>query len=171
MSFGSMSQVPWGYNAGQYVGDYKNLMLGPPSVGELFFFSRSKGSVNYQGGYMGPTGSFRDSIVEANTWTLVRMHYDTRAGVNWKHEVWLRPQGRDWAKVSEYEAGKSPSRLKWPEKTSRNPEKLIPGGHSIFRLPTTWGDAGANMDRTFDIWIYLDDFAMAEKKSDLPRYD
>ena len=45
------------------------------------------------------------------------------------------------------------------------------GGHRVFRMPTTIGPAVVDANHVpYDIWMYLDDFAMAASEAALPQY-
>jgi hypothetical protein len=99
--------------------------------------------------------------VTANRWTLVRIHFDTSttSGV---YEMWMRPFGRSWVKVAEWIDGVTEG-FTWRIR----PEHV--GGHRVFRMPTTIGEAVP--ERTsYDAWIYMDDFAMATGAGALPTY-
>jgi len=92
-----------------------------------------------------------------NRWTLVKIHFDT-ASSSGRYEAWLKPLGGEWVKVSEWIDGAND--FTWPINN--------PGGHSVFRMPTTYGRA--SQTDLFDSWIYMDDFTMANSESDLPVY-
>ncbi len=103
----------------------------------------------------------QDDISEymaVNRWTLVKIHVDT-TGPGGVYEAWMRPQGGAWLKVAEYIDGVSPVGFVW---------QCSPGGSRVFRMPTTIGSntAGAS----YDMWMYMDDFAMATSEAALPVY-
>jgi len=96
-------------------------------------------------------------ILARNRWTLVKIHIDTSTSSG-TYEAWIKPLGGQWVKISEWIDGAN--NFTW---TLNNP-----GGHSVFRMPTTVGRA-TNTD-LFDYWIYMDDFTMANSENDLPAY-
>jgi hypothetical protein len=88
----------------------------------------------------------------------VKIHYDT-TGPDGAFEVWLRALGGEWVEVCDWVAGVTPDFV-W----TLSPEEA--GGHRAFRMPTT---LGGNQER-HDVWLYMDDFAMAASEDALPTY-
>ena len=135
--------------------------VGDPSRGQFLWTVRQAAGVSeiwntlgdpYAQGNIGspnPTEWMRP-----NRWTLVKMHFNTTrtSGNSW--EVWLRPQGGAWTKVSEWIGGQTPG-FTW------NIPSASVGGHRVLRMPTT-------VDH--DYRMYMDDFVMATTESDLPAY-
>jgi hypothetical protein len=99
-----------------------------------------------------------DEHITANRWTLVKIHYDT-SGPNGSFETWMRAPGGQWTKVCDWVAGVTADFV-W---TLSSEER---GGHRAFRMPTT---LGGNEVR-YDVWLYLDDFAIATDEGALPIY-
>jgi hypothetical protein len=89
-----------------------------------------------------------------NRWTLVKMHMKTTATTGNSWEVWLKPLGGNWTKVSEWIGGVTPG-FTWDI-----PAASV-GGHRVLRMPTT-------VD--LDYWLYMDDFVMATTEAALPVY-
>ena len=135
--------------------------LGDPSQGQFLWATRQAAGVSdivnslgdpYAPGNIGspnPTEWMRP-----NRWTLVKMHFNTTrtSGNSW--EVWVRPQGGGWTKVSEWIGGQTPG-FTW------NIPSASVGGHRVLRMPTT-------VDH--DYRLFMDDFTMATLESDLPTY-
>ncbi|MCK4816889.1 hypothetical protein KA005_14055, partial [bacterium] len=88
---------------------------------------------------------------------LVKVHLDTSTSSG-RFESWLKPLGGDWVKVVDWVDGQNG--LSWTVAS--------PGGHRVFRMPTTIGRA--TRTDLYDSWMYLDDFTMANSESDLPVY-
>lgn len=152
LTFGSWSQPP----------RYKS--LGNPSKKGAFLQHPASGSpiVNPSADpdnrwKFGQTNT--SQFMAANRWTLVKIHLDTTTE-SAVYEAWMRPQGGTWTKVSEWIDGVSPRGFVW-----RN----TPGGHRVIRMPTTIGHADPKR-RSYDSWIYMDDFAMARTEAGLPTY-
>lgn len=152
LTFGSWSQPP----------RYKS--LGSPSKKGAFLQHPASGSpiVNPSADpdnrwKLGQTNT--SQYMAANRWTLVKIHLDTTTE-SAVYEAWMRPQGDTWTKVSEWIDGVSPRGFVW-----RN----TPGGHRVIRIPTTIGHADPKR-RSYDSWIYMDDFAMARTEAGLPTY-
>ena len=99
----------------------------------------------------------RSERIVRNRWTLVKVHLDTSTSTG-RFESWLKPLGGQWPKVADWTDGQNG--LSW---TVANP-----GGHRVFRMPTTVGRA-TNTD-LYDSWMYIDDFTMANSENDLPVY-
>jgi len=96
--------------------------------------------------------------MEANRWTLVKLHMNTSTSSgSW--EAWLKPMGGQWVKVAEWFDGQDG--LNWTVP--------VPGGHRMFRMPTTITQ-GNEPTASYDSWIYMDDFAMAGSEDALPVY-
>ena len=136
-----------------------NQTLGNPSQ-DLFMMVRESDDVSfpsipYAGQTIGQT-DLSERIVR-NRWTLVKIHMDTSTSSG-QFEAWLKPLGGQWVKVVDWADGQNG--LDWTVAT--------PGGHSVFRMPTTIGRA-TNTD-LYDSWMYLDDFTMANSENDLPVY-
>ncbi len=96
----------------------------------------------------------------ANRWTLVKLHVDTST-TSGRYEAWMRPAQGAWVKVAEWIDGVTPG-FAW----TINPAQV--GGHRVFRMPSTWGQASASV--WYDAWMYMDDFAMATSEAALPVY-
>ena len=89
-----------------------------------------------------------------NRWTLVKMHFNTSATTGNPWEVWLRPMGGSWSKVSEWIGGRTRG-FTWDI-----PAASV-GGHRVLRMPTT-------VDNNF--WLYMDDYVIARTEAALPVY-
>lgn len=98
--------------------------------------------------------------MSVNRWTLVKIHVDT-SGTGGVYEAWMRPQGGSWVKVAEYIDGVSPAGLVW---------RVTPGGSRVLRMPTTIGRNTNDPSQNHDLWMYMDDFAIARSESGLPQY-
>ena len=95
-----------------------------------------------------------------NRWTLVQLHYDTSSSAaGGTFEAWLKPLGGSWVKVAEWINGQTVE----GELFTWNIPSGQEGGHRLFRMPTTVND--------YDFWIYMDDFAIASSRADLPSYN
>ena len=137
------------------------LPLGNPSQGQFLWTLRkadgvseinnSRGDPDARGNIGSPNPS---EWMRPNRWTLVKMHFKTTSTTGNSWEVWLRPLGGKWAKVSEWIGGKTPG-FTW------NIPAASVGGHRVLRMPTT-------MD--FDKTMFLDDFVIARTESALPTY-
>jgi len=92
-----------------------------------------------------------------NQWQLVKLHFDT-SGPQGTFEVWIKPLGGEFIKVAEWISGQNG--FTW--------NVLSPGGHKMFRMPTTL--PGANNTQFYDSWVYMDDFALAASEDELPQY-
>lgn len=92
-----------------------------------------------------------------NQWQLVKLHFDTSTPQG-TYEAWIKPLGGDFIKVAEWISGQNG--FAWNISN--------PGGHKLFRMPTTY--PGANNNQFYDSWVYMDDFAMAESEDALPQY-
>jgi hypothetical protein len=135
---------------------------GNPSEGHFFFTLRNNAGVSSITNSTGDPyaadaiGSPNPSEwMRPNRWTLVKMHMRTTSTTGNAFEVWLRPYGGAWVKVSEWIGGVTPG-FTW-----NIPAEHV-GGHRVFRMPTTVSDN--------DYWNYMDDFAMATTEQDLPVY-
>ena len=98
----------------------------------------------------------------ANRWTLVKIHLDTStsSGV---YEAWMRPLGGSWVQTARWISGVT-SGFTWTINASQV------GGHRVFRMPSTIGEADGG-STSYDVWIYMDDFAMATTEAALPQYE
>jgi PKD repeat protein len=96
----------------------------------------------------------------ANRWTLVKLHFDTST-TSGLWEAWMKPMGGQWVKVAEWIDGVTPN-FEW-----QIPPQNV-GGHRVFRMPSTV-NRGSNTG-SYDSWLYLDDFSMANSESELPIY-
>ncbi len=93
--------------------------------------------------------------LRANMWQLVILHFDTtHTSTGNAYEAWI-----DGIKVTEWIDGVTPG-FSWTIPS--------PGGHRVFRMPTTW--PGANNNELYDKWVYMDDFVVATAASDLPAF-
>jgi len=90
--------------------------------------------------------------IPLNTWTLVKMHLDTR-GPQGVWEQWHKTIGGSFVKVMEWRGNVTPN-FTWTISNAN--------GHKALRLGTTIND--------YDSWIYLDDFVIATSEADLPTY-
>ena len=95
-----------------------------------------------------------------NRWTLVKMHFNTTNTTGNSWEMWLKPYGGGWTKVSEFIGGRTPN-FSW------NIPSASVGGHRVLRMPTT---VGGPTSQWYDYWMYMDDFVMATTEGDLPVY-
>lgn len=132
----------------------------PSAGGEAFLFLRPPGA-NYS---LAPSwdadklGQFRtDEYLVPNRWNLVKLHFDTSSVASGKWEAWIKPLGGEFTKVVEWIGGVTPNFTWTPS----------PGGHRVFRMPTTIGNATTGGP---DEYFYMDDFAMANSESSLPVY-
>ena len=136
--------------------------LGDPAQGGFFFTTRNNAGVSQITNTTGDPDA-TDAMgspnptewMRPNRWTLVKMHMRTTATTGNAYEVWLRPLGGQWVKVSEWIGGVTPG-FTW-----NIPAEYV-GGHRVLRLPTTVSNN--------DYWMYMDDFAMATTEQDLPTY-
>jgi hypothetical protein len=74
--------------------------------------------------------------------------------------------GGKWVKVAEYIDGVTPNF------SFKIPEDRV-GGHKMFAMPTTQGAHSSIPERAKnnkDMWLYMDDFAMASSEEALPKY-
>ncbi len=141
--------------------------LGIPSNGEFNWLMRNSagvGSIVYS-----PASVFNQEKLgpqdltqwmKPNQWTLVKLHFVTSSTSGNSWEVWLRPYGGQWTKVSEWIGGTTPD-FTWTIPSGSE------GGHRVLRMPTTVGGTGRDW---FDSWLYIDDFAVASSEDDLPTY-
>lgn len=109
-------------------------------------------------GAVGPNlQALSGAYMAANQWHLVKVHIDTSNSSSGKLEIWLRPYGGSFRKVSEWIGGVTEN-FTW--------SGFSAGGHSMMRMPSTigWFDDGS------DYYYYMDDFAMAASEADLPVY-
>ena len=135
--------------------------LGDPSEGQFLWALRNAAGVSQIDNSLGDQDA-RSNIgspnsqewMRPNRWTLVKMHFNTTSTSGNSWEVWLRPYGGGWTKVSEWIGGQTPG-FTW-----NIPSEYV-GGHRVLRMPTT-------VDH--DYWMYMDDFTMATTESDLPVY-
>ena len=152
----------WMIGQGPQTYDPNNwLPLGNPSQGEFFWSLSSASGASvidnslgdpYTRGTVGALN--QTEWVKRNRWTLVKMHFNTTrtSGNSW--EVWVRPYGRAWTKVSEWIGGRTPG-FTWDI-----PSASV-GGHRVLRMPSTVNG---------DYWMYMDDFVIATSEADLPTY-
>jgi hypothetical protein len=147
--------------------DPSNLFpAGNPSQGEFFLnlaeasgastIRNSRNSESPQ--IVGPTDLSEG--LKPNRWTLVKMHFNTTSTSGNSWEVWLRPVGGGWTKVSEWIGGRTPG-FTWDI-----PSESV-GGHRVLRMPSTVGGADSQW---YDYWMYIDDFVIATAEEDLPDY-
>ena len=140
--------------------------VGNPSQGEFFFtMAEASGASTIQNSLnpnnpniVGPSNLTEG--MKPNRWTLVKMHFNTTSTTGNSWEVWLRPYGGQWTKVSEWIGGRTPG-FTWDI-----PSASV-GGHRVLRMPTTVGGTG---DQQYDFWMYVDDFVIATDERDLPVY-
>ena len=135
--------------------------LGHPSRGEFLWILRQADGVsqivNTTGDpdARGNVGSHNPKEwMRPNRWTLVKMHFNTSATAGNSWEVWLRPMGGSWTKVSEWIGGRTRG-FTWDI-----PAASV-GGHRVLRMPTT-------VDNNF--WLYMDDYVIARTEAALPVY-
>lgn len=153
-------------------GTINELQLDPPPnqlpAPHVFLQARGTGA-EYQPAnphaYHGPTLGQSDvaELMQANRWTLVKIHFDT-SGAQGTYEAWMRPRGGSWTKVVEWIDNSTPD-FTWP--------LAAPGGHRVLRMPTTVGSQRVlegYPDWSYDSLTYMDDFAMAVAEADLPAY-
>lgn len=143
--------------------------LGHPSEGDAFYNNIANtevadivnpGAADYNRWKFGPTDT--SEKVTANRWTLVKIHLDTStaSGV---FEMWMRAPQASWTKVAEWIDGQDG--LQW----QIHPSDI--GGHRVVRMPTTIGSAVIDENHVpYDLWMYLDDFAIATGEDALPQY-
>ena len=72
--------------------------------------------------------------------------------------------GEQWTKVTEWVDGKTRN-FSW----QISPTDI--GGHRSFRMPKQIIHVGMIACLSYDFWIYLDDFVMAESENALPVYE
>lgn len=99
-------------------------------------------------------------FLRMNQWTQVKLHFNT-TGPGGVYEQWLRPMYGQWQKVAEYIDGVSPPGFVW---------KCVPGGNRVLRMPTTIGMNTNDPTLNYDVWMYMDNFAMARTEAALPQY-
>jgi hypothetical protein len=135
--------------------------LGDPAQGQFMWALRNAAGVSQINNSLGDPDAVSNigspnptEWMRPNRWTLVKMHFNTTrtSGNSW--EVWLKPMGGNWTKVSEWIGGQTPG-FTW------NIPSASVGGHRVLRMPTT-------VDH--DYRMYMDDFTMATTESDLPVY-
>jgi hypothetical protein len=140
--------------------------LGDPSTGEFNLYLADSGSPSV---IWDSLKTERQDIIgvhdtsewmAANRWTLVKMHFNTTATTGNSWEVWLRPYGGAWTKVSEWIGGQTPG-FTWDI-----PADSV-GGHRVLRMPTTVGSPDSQW---YDYWMYIDDFVIATTEEELPSY-
>lgn len=115
------------------------------------------GSVPYDAHKIGQT-NVNENIAH-NRWTLVTLHYDTSSSAaGGTFQAWLKPLGGTEVQVANWVNGTpvEGQAFTWTIPSGQE------GGHRMFRMPTTVND--------HDFWIYMDDFAIATSRSDLPVY-
>lgn len=144
---------------------------GGTTAGEFAPISRDNtvGTINYSAAAdssnaskLGPNlVSGTQGFVQANRWTLVKVHYDTSVANRGVFEVWLRPYGGSWTKTTEWIGGVTPN-FTWTG--------FPVGGHSAIRMPTTI-PAASSAPNTVGSYYYMDDFVMATSEDSLPTYD
>lgn len=136
------------------------------SPGNTIFMMESYGKANYglgdawQEHKLGPNVTRGQHDIRANTWTLIRIHYDTSGssplapsgqGV-WR--MWKSTDGSNFTQVANWIGGVTPN-FTWPIQNSQ-------GGHRALKVGTTVDN--------YDSWFYLDDFVIASSEASLPRY-
>jgi hypothetical protein len=112
--------------------------------------------------YIGANLRPADGYITPNRWHLYKVHVD-HASVNGRFEVWHRPMGGSWVKTTEWIGGVTPG-FTWITQSG------LRAGHNLFKMPTTWGTAQPTDNSNYDAWVYMADFAMASRESDLPVY-
>lgn len=112
--------------------------------------------------YIGANLRPSDGYAQPNRWNLYKIHID-HASVNGRYEVWHRPMGGNWAKTTEWISGVTPG-FTW----ITQPE--LRAGHNLLKIPTTWGTAQSTDNNNYDAWVYMTDFTIATRESDLPTY-
>jgi PKD repeat protein len=140
--------------------------LGSPTDGEFLWTVRNSGGVS-DIRYLGASSGDQEKLGQtdlsehmvANRWTLVKMHFDTST-TSGAWEAWLKPLGGSWTKVAEWVGGVTPN-FQW------NVPAGEVGGHRVLRMPTT---IGGTSDAWYDLWLYVDDFAIANSEAALPTY-
>lgn len=134
---------------------------GNPSPGSIYWVTRQADGVsdmvNTTGdpdarGNIGPQTV--NDWVRPNRWTLVKMHFNTTSTFGNSWEVWLKPQGGQWVKTTDWKGGVTPG-FTW------NIPAASVGGHRVMRMPST-------VDHNF--WIGMDDFTIARTEAALPIY-
>ncbi len=113
--------------------------------------------------YIGANLRPSDGYAQPNRWVLYKIHID-HSSVNGRYEVWHRLMGGDWVKTTEWIGGVTPG-FTW----ITQPE--LRGGHNMLKIPTTWGTAQQTDSSNYDAWVYLADFTIATRESDLPVYE
>jgi hypothetical protein len=144
-----------------------HLPLGNPSRGEFVWNMHAASGASIINNANNPDSA--DSIgpnnmsewMKPNRWTLVKMHFNTTRTTGNSWEVWVRPFGGEWTKVSEWIGGRTPG-FTWDIPSAST------GGHRVLRMPTT---IGSPTSQWHDYWMYLDDFVIATTEQDLPVYD
>lgn len=136
----------------------------PTTGGEAFLVNRDNmvGNINYyaaaewDASKLGQTRT--NEYLAPNRWSLVKIHFDTSDPSSGKYEAWIKPMGGQFVKVADWIGGVTPN-FEWTFPRA--------GGHRAFRMPTTigWTNGGYN------VWYYIDDFAMATSEDSLPVYD
>lgn len=113
--------------------------------------------------YVGANLASSNGYHPPGRWELVKIHVD-HASVNGTYEVWKRPMNGSWIKTTEWIGGRTPG-FTWVT------QPALRAGHNMFKIPTTWGTAKQDDPTNFDAWMYIADFAMANREADLPVYD
>lgn len=101
-----------------------------------------------------------EGVIEANRWTLIRIHFDTSGnsplapagqGV-WR--MWKSTDGVNLVQIANWIGGVTPD-FTWPTSNSQ-------GGHRALKFGTTVDG--------HDSWFYFDDFVIATSEASLPTY-
>lgn len=109
--------------------------------------------------------SSQGGLIYPNQWVLVKIHVDhsgSAEGVppgQGVYEEWHMPQGQAYfTKVAEWKGGVTPD-FTWDVTTMGEGYSI---GNESLKLGTTFND--------YDVWLYIDDFAIASSEALLPTY-
>lgn len=96
--------------------------------------------------------------VPVNAWRLVKMNIDT-SGATGHVRMWMAAPEGAFTLVMDHQHGVDDITFTYPS----------PGGHREVRMPTTVGHA-SDPTQSYDYWMLLDDFTVADSEGDLPTY-
>lgn len=132
------------------------------NAGYFYYATQTQGNAEYDGSggpcgetltELGYTEDLSDGRFSPNVWWLVKINYDISTS-NPTAKMWRKQQGEtDWELVAEWIDGTTEN-LTWTPYTTS-------GYYWVSVL---------EMNDCYDMWMYFDDFVIAEDESDLPTY-
>lgn len=114
---------------------------------------------------IGPNQSSSLGLIGTNEWVLVKIHTDISgssplvASGQGVYREWHKRVGGDFVLVADWRGGVTPSSFSWPVSNLASGHTT---GQRSLKLGTTFN--------TYDVWLYVDDFVIAEAEGDLPTY-